>query len=54
MAKRAEETIKATDNIGKAWSGLKDFASDNPVAVLYGEREIGGAIISTGIVAEDI
>jgi predicted phage tail protein len=54
MAKRAEKTIKATDNIGKAWSGLKAFASDNLVAVLYGEREIGGAIISTGIVAEDI
>ncbi|MGN7908734.1 phage tail tape measure protein [Enterobacter sp. 22503] len=28
MAKRAEETIEATDNIGKAWSGLKAFASD--------------------------
>lgn len=26
----------------------------NPVAILYGEREIGGAIISAGIVAEDI
>ena len=26
----------------------------NPVALLYGEREIGGAIISAGIVAEDI
>lgn len=29
-------------------------AMGNPVAVLYGEREIGGAIISAGIVAEDI
>ncbi|MCQ7060075.1 phage tail tape measure protein [Escherichia coli] len=28
MTKRAEETIEATDNIGKAWSGLKAFASD--------------------------
>lgn len=28
MAKRAEETIEATDNIGKAWTGLKAFASD--------------------------
>lgn len=29
-------------------------AMGNPVALLYGEREIGGAIISAGIVAEDI
>lgn len=29
-------------------------AMGNPVAVLYGLREIGGAIISAGIVAEDI
>lgn len=29
-------------------------AMGNPVAILYGEREIGGAIISAGIVAEDI
>ncbi|MCD9775876.1 tail assembly protein [Klebsiella variicola subsp. variicola] len=29
-------------------------AMGNPVAVLYGQREIGGAIISAGIVAEDI
>lgn len=29
-------------------------AMGNPVAVLYGEREIGGAIISAGILAEDI
>ncbi|MCW4701732.1 phage tail tape measure protein [Enterobacter kobei] len=28
MAKRAEDTIEATDNIGKAWSDLKAFASD--------------------------
>lgn len=28
MAKRAEETIEATDNIGEAWTGLKAFASD--------------------------
>lgn len=29
-------------------------AMGNPVAVLYGEREIGGALISAGIIAEDI
>lgn len=29
-------------------------AMGNPVAILYGEKEIGGAIISAGIVAEDI
>ncbi|WP_318378814.1 phage tail tape measure protein [Enterobacter sp.] len=29
MAKRAQETIEATDNIGKAWAGLKAFASDS-------------------------
>lgn len=29
-------------------------AMGNPVALLYGVREIGGAIISAGIVAEDI
>lgn len=29
-------------------------AMGNPIAILYGEREIGGAIISAGIVAEDI
>ena len=28
MEKRSEETIEATDNIGKAWTGLKAFASD--------------------------
>ncbi|EDW0698132.1 phage tail tape measure protein, partial [Salmonella enterica subsp. enterica] len=28
MEKRSEETIEATDNIGKAWSDLKAFASD--------------------------
>ena len=28
MEKRAQETIEATDNIGKAWTGLKAFASD--------------------------
>lgn len=26
----------------------------NPVAILYGEREIGGQVISAGIVAEDV
>lgn len=29
-------------------------AMGNPVAVLYGQREIGGAVISAGILAEDI
>lgn len=28
MEKRAQEAIEATDNIGKAWTGLKAFASD--------------------------
>lgn len=28
-------------------------AQGNPVGVLYGEREVGGAIISAGILAED-
>lgn len=28
MEKRAQETTEATDNIGKAWTGLKAFASD--------------------------
>lgn len=35
-------------------SSVNTLAMGNPVAVLYGEREIGGAIISAGIVAEDI
>lgn len=26
----------------------------NPVPILYGEREVGGAIISAGIIAEDV
>lgn len=29
-------------------------AMGNPVAILYGEREIGGAIISAGVISEDI
>lgn len=33
---------------------VNTVAMGNPVPVLYGEREIGGAIISAGIVAEDI
>ncbi|EAW1312444.1 tail assembly protein [Salmonella enterica subsp. enterica] len=33
---------------------VNTLAMGNPVALLYGEREIGGAIISVGIVAEDI
>ena len=33
---------------------VNTIAMGNPVALLYGDREIGGAIISAGIVAEDI
>lgn len=33
---------------------VNTLAMGNPIALLYGEREIGGAIISAGIVAEDI
>lgn len=33
---------------------VNSLAMGNPVPVLYGEREIGGGIISAGIVAEDI
>ena len=33
---------------------VNTLAMGNPVALLYGVREIGGAIISAGIVAEDI
>lgn len=33
---------------------VNTLAMGNPVALLYGAREIGGAIISAGIVAEDI
>ncbi|MFJ2973487.1 tail assembly protein [Kluyvera sp. NPDC087067] len=33
---------------------VNTLAMGNPVALLYGEREIGGAIISAGIVAQDI
>lgn len=33
---------------------VNTLAMGNPVALLYGEREIGGAIISAGIIAEDI
>jgi predicted phage tail protein len=33
---------------------VNTLAMGNPVALLYGDREIGGAIISAGIVAEDI
>lgn len=33
---------------------VNTIAMGNPIPVLYGEREIGGAIISAGIVAEDI
>ncbi|UZQ65973.1 tail assembly protein [Enterobacter kobei] len=33
---------------------VNSLAMGNPVPLLYGEREIGGGIISAGIVAEDI
>lgn len=33
---------------------VNSLAMGNPVPVLYGEREIGGGIISAGIIAEDI
>lgn len=33
---------------------VNTLAMGNPVSLLYGEREIGGAIISAGVVAEDI
>ena len=33
---------------------VNTLAMGNPVALLYGEREIGGAIISAGIISEDI
>lgn len=33
---------------------VNSVAMGNPVAVLYGEREIGGAIISAGVISEDI
>lgn len=33
---------------------VNTLAMGNPVALLYGEREIGGAIISVGIISEDI
>lgn len=33
---------------------VNTIAMGNPIPVLYGEREIGGAIISAGIIAEDI
>ncbi|TNL04523.1 phage tail protein [Kosakonia cowanii] len=33
---------------------VNSTAMGNPIPVLYGEREIGGAILSAGITAEDI
>ncbi|URC22435.1 tail tip assembly protein I [Serratia phage vB_SmaM-Susuwatari] len=33
---------------------VNSTAMGNPVAILWGEREIGGSIISAGIVAEDV
>ena len=34
-------------------SPVNTTAQGNPIGVLYGEREIGGAVISAGIIAED-
>jgi len=34
-------------------SPVNTTAQGNPVGLLYGEREVGGAIISAGIIAED-
>lgn len=43
------------NNPSYAFGGsVNTLAMGNPVALLYGVREIGGAIISAGIVAEDI
>ncbi|WP_368544358.1 tail assembly protein [Enterobacter soli] len=33
---------------------VNTLAMGNPISLLYGEREIGGGIISAGVVAEDI
>lgn len=33
---------------------VNTLAMGNPVAILYGEREIGGTIISAGVISEDI
>lgn len=35
-------------------NAVNTVAMGNPIPVLYGEREIGGAILCAGIVAEDI
>ena len=35
-------------------SAVNSTAMGNPIPVLYGQREIGGAILSAGITAEDI
>ncbi|BBQ83456.1 tail assembly protein [Klebsiella sp. WP3-W18-ESBL-02] len=35
-------------------SAVNTTAMGNPIPILYGEREIGGAILSAGITAEDI
>lgn len=34
-------------------SPVNTTAQGNPIGLLYGEREVGGAIISAGIIAED-
>lgn len=45
MEKRAQETIEATDNIGKAWTGLKAFASDTFGQIGVTVRAWGNQII---------
>lgn len=51
LAKREDADNKPSYAFGGA---VNTTAMGNPVAVLYGEREIGGAVISAGILAEDI
>lgn len=45
MEKRAQETIEATDNIGKAWTGLKAFASDTFGQIGITVRSWGNQVI---------
>ena len=51
LATRQDADNKPSYAFGGA---VNTTAMGNPVAVLYGEREIGGAVISAGILAEDI
>ena len=55
QAKGLQTRQDADNKPSYAFGGaVNTTAMGNPVAVLYGEREIGGAIISAGILAEDI